>query len=100
MKRTLKSIGPLQLGKIFAALYGLLSLIFIPFFLLFAALAAFIPTQPGSPSSGAIGIGFALVTCIVMPVVYAVLGFIIGVVGAWVYNMIAKWLGGIQFDVE
>jgi hypothetical protein len=35
-----------------------------------------------------------------MPVIYAVMGFVFGVLGAWVYNLIAKWIGGIEVEVE
>ena len=37
---------------------------------------------------------------IVVPVFYALLGFIIGFVGAAIYNVVAGWLGGLQFEVE
>jgi len=44
----------------------------------------------------AFGIGFALA----MPVLYAVMGFIFGVIGAGLYNLVAGWIGGIEVDVE
>jgi len=28
------------------------------------------------------------------------MGFIFGALGAWGYNIIAKWIGGIEVDVE
>ena len=41
-----------------------------------------------------VGIGIAMT--IGMPILYAVMGFIMGVIGAWFYNVIAKWIGGIR----
>lgn len=50
------------------------------------------------PSTGAkrIGSGFALF----VPILYAVLGFIGGVISAAVYNLATKWVGGIELEVE
>jgi hypothetical protein len=99
MKRTLKSIEPVQSGKVSAAIYGLMSLIFVPFFALFPMIAIFTPKTADSPPLLVLaGIGIAM--AIGMPILYAVMGFIIGVIGAWLYNVIANWIGGIQVEVE
>jgi hypothetical protein len=37
---------------------------------------------------------------IMMPVVYGVIGFVFGVIGAAIYNLIASWIGGIEVEVE
>jgi hypothetical protein len=29
-----------------------------------------------------------------------VMGFILGVIGAAVYNLVARWIGGIELEVE
>jgi len=88
-KRRLKRIAPLQLGKIFALLYGILGLIFvIPFFII-ASLAT-----PASP------LPFGKACILLFPVIYAVLGFVFGVLGAAIYNVVAKWIGGIVVEVE
>jgi hypothetical protein len=31
---------------------------------------------------------------------YAIMGFLIGAIGAFVYNLVAKWIGGIEVEVE
>ena len=99
MKRTLKSIEPVQSGKVLTAIYGLMSLIFVPFFALFPIIAIFAPKTADSPPLLVLaGIGIAM--AIGMPILYAVMGFIIGVIGAWLYNIIANWIGGIQVEVE
>jgi hypothetical protein len=99
MKRTLKSIEPLQFGKISAAIYGLMSVIFVPFFVLFAIVGSFAPKAAGSPPPLVLA-GICLAMAIGMPVLYAVMGFVMGFIGAWLYNVIAKWIGGIQVEVE
>jgi ABC-type Co2+ transport system permease subunit len=87
MKKTIKRISPVQLGKLLAAVYALFSVIFVPF-LLIAVLTA--------PE----GRGLSLVFCIVMPIIYIVLGFIGGIIGAFIYNIAAGWVGGIEIEIE
>ncbi len=83
-----------------AALYGLLSLVMIPFMLAFMAVGSLAARSHGGGSTPAIpllfgmGIGFM----ILLPVLYALMGFIFGVLGAWVYNLLARWMGGFEFD--
>ena len=44
----------------------------------------------------AFGTGFA----IAMPFIYAIMGFVGGIVSAFVYNLIARWVGGVEVEVE
>jgi hypothetical protein len=87
VKRTIKRFEPIQLGKILGCLYFLMSLIFVPIFLIVAA---------GGHNGAGMGLGFA----IALPVIYGVLGFIGGIIAAWLYNLCAKFVGGIQVEVE
>jgi hypothetical protein len=93
--RRIKSIAPLQLGKMMALCYGILGLLLCPIFLIMSLFAAHIPNQQ-RVGMMALGTGFALA----MPVFYAVMGFVFGVIGAFVYNLIAKWIGGVEVEVE
>src|SRR5205823_12833352 len=34
------------------------------------------------------------------PIFYGVLGFVFGAIGAFLYNFMAKWLGGIEVQVQ
>lgn len=72
-------------------LYGLLGLIFVPFFLLMAVI--------GSRSGPAATLGGAFFA-ILFPVMYAVGGFIGGIIAAAIYNLVAKWTGGLEFEVR
>ena len=98
MKKRLSHVAPLQLGLVLAVLYGLLSLIFVPFFLIFSILA---PHMQNSAAPGVQGIamGMGIGMAIVFPIIYAILGFVFGVISAAVYNLIAQWTGGIEFSV-
>jgi len=35
-----------------------------------------------------------------MPVIYGAMGFIFGVIGAAISNLVARWISGIEVDVE
>ena len=94
-KRTLKRVAPLSAGKVLALLYGVMGLIFIPFFLLMTAMTSQLPpAQRGI--FALVGTGFA----VAMPLFYAAIGFVGGVVSAAIYNVAAKWVGGIEVEVE
>ncbi|XHR28171.1 MAG: hypothetical protein ACFUZC_19865 [Chthoniobacteraceae bacterium] len=95
MKKRLARISPLQLGIVLAVLYGLLSLIvFVPMGLLFAGRHTM-----GSVSSAPTAFPFSGLFLLGMPVLYAIMGFISGVIGAAVYNLVAKFTGGIEVTV-
>jgi hypothetical protein len=94
-KRIIKRIAPLQLGKMLAILYGIMGVLFIPFFLLMTLFAAHLPAQQ-RVGMMALGAGFA----VFFPIIYAVMGFVFGALGALIYNLVAKWVGGIEVEVE
>jgi hypothetical protein len=100
MTKRLKRIAPVKFGIVIGIFYGLISLIFVPFFLLFAGLSLVLPhPQPGA-SAQALPFAMSVVLAILLPVFYAVFGGLFGMLGAWIYNVIASWVGGIEFEVE
>jgi hypothetical protein len=93
--RRIKRVAPLQLGKISGLVYAILGLLICPIFLL---AFVFAPAAQAQQRVGvmALGAGFALF----LPVLYGIAGFVGGVVSAFIYNIIAKWIGGIEVEVE
>ncbi|MGZ4985098.1 MAG: DUF3566 domain-containing protein [Chthoniobacterales bacterium] len=85
-------------------LYACMGLIFLPFFALFGALGAFAQHAQqaqgvgGPPAVLMAGLMFGF--GIFMPVMYGVMGFIFGILMAAVYNLVARWIGGIEVEVE
>jgi hypothetical protein len=94
----LKHVGVLSIAKI-TALFGLVfGLVYGFLIALFAA--AFVSLIPGLSGLGvaaAGGIGIVLV--IIMAVIMAIGGFICGGVIAFLYNVFAGWVGGVQIDL-
>jgi hypothetical protein len=99
MTRKLKRIAPVKFGMILGIIYGLFSLVIIPFVLLGFVAAAFAPAQGNAMAQG-IGAGIGLIFCIFLPVLYAAMGCLLGMLMAWLYNVVAGWIGGIEFEVE
>ena len=104
MKRRIKRIAPLQTGKMLGALYACIGLIVLPFFALGALAGAFVPhassAQASSAPSSALMGGVMLFVGILAPIIYGVMGFIGGVIMAALYNLFARWIGGIEVEVE
>ena len=87
MRKRIVRVSPIQAGKVLAVLYGILS---VP-----VALIMIIASSFGG-GHGGVSILFSLA----IPVIYVVLGFIFTLIAAWLYNVVAKWTGGIEFDSE
>src|SRR2546423_14913369 len=101
MQLQLRRIAPLQAGKLLAAFYGLMSLMFVPFMMLFMTVGSFAARQHGDsaphlPLMFGMGVGFM----VLLPVFYAAMGFLFGVVSAWIYNLLAGRVGGFEPEVE
>ena len=92
---TLNSIGALSCAKMNAAVYGVLGLLFMPLMLLMSLAGALAGTRK-TPFAGAFGVAFALL----MPVFYAGIGFVTGLLGSLMYNLFARWMGGIEIELQ
>jgi hypothetical protein len=90
----IRRVGVLSLGKIYSLL------LLVVGFLEGVAIA--ITTATGSVVSDSsypfMQLGYAAI--IVMPILYAILGFIVGCIGALLYNAFAKMVGGVDVELE
>jgi hypothetical protein len=93
--RRIKRIAPLQLAKMSALVYGVMGLLFCPVFLVMSLMTSHLAQQQ-RVGMMVFGTGFALM----MPVIYAVMGFVFGALSAFIYNVAARWIGGIEVEVE
>jgi len=91
----LKSVGVISVAKLMGLLYGCLGLIFAPIFLLIGLVGSFAGADK-TPLAGVFGV----VLAILMPLIYAAMGFVSGAVGALLYNALAKWVGGFELELE
>ena len=73
----IKSVGVLSVAKIMGLTYGCMGLLAAPIFLLFGLIGS-LAGQDKTPFAGIFGV----VLAILMPILYGVLGFIFGAIGA------------------
>ena len=84
LTKRISHISVHQTSKVFAILYVAIGLLFIP-----------------------IGVVMILAGQMVMGIIYVLMPFIYGIIGyplaalmCWIYNLIAKGVGGVEFTVE
>lgn len=90
----LKRIGPVSLGKLQAVMMGFGGLVAGVFY---ALASAFIGSMTGNAAFGAQA---GLLMLILMPFIYAAMGFVIGAATAIIYNFLASWVGGIEMEFD
>ena len=89
----IKKIGILSLGRTMAIISALLGLLMGVFYMgYFLLLGGFFFGRPP--------IYMMLLPLIILPVIYAVIGFIMWAIIGFVYNLIAPKIGGIEIELE
>ncbi len=73
----------MQTGKLLAMIYGMFSLVMVPFLLI----GIIVNARTFSPM-------------LVIVLIYPIMGFIGGIFIAALYNVAAKWVGGLEVSVE
>lgn len=91
----IKSVGVFSVARILGLMYACLGLIFAPLLLLIGVVAA-AAGQRNNPLAGIFSVGIALL----LPVFYGVIGFVAGLIGALLYNLFARWVGGFELEIE
>ncbi len=92
----LRRIGPLSCAKIAGTLYAAIGLVF-------GIIVALISMAGGFSSSASSAVGFGLVgvgAIVALPLLYGCLGFVATLIGAWLYNVVAGAVGGIELDLQ
>jgi hypothetical protein len=87
MKHQITRITPVQTAKVIAVLWFIIT---IPMMLLMSIPMMFMPGPKPPMFSGFM---------IMLPIIYAIFGFIFTAIGAWVYNWVASKIGGVEFDL-
>jgi transmembrane protein DUF3566 len=93
----IKRIGPLSVAKLTGMLYAILGLIFGGIFSLIALAGGLASNTDGGAGIGAIlGVG----AVIAFPILYGLIGFVATLIGAWLYNVAAGVVGGVEVDIQ
>jgi hypothetical protein len=92
-----KRVGALSLAKVSGALYALMGLIF-------GGIVSLISIAGGAfggatkEAFGGMMVGAAAV--VVFPILYGLLGFVMALIAALLYNVISGVIGGIEIEVQ
>jgi hypothetical protein len=97
----IRKIGILSLAKFMGGMYAAIGLIFGAIFSLAALAGAAIGSMDkGEPGAAIFGMLMGVGAVIVLPILYGVMGFVGGLIVAFVYNLLASIFGGIEFEVD
>src|SRR5271156_5253345 len=91
----LRSIGVLSCAKIFTILHAIIGILAGFLFLIFGIVGTAL--APSQPKHGMVAI---VVLAVLMPVFYGVLGFVIGALWAFLYNLAAESIGGLELQLD
>ena len=90
-----RRLGPLSFAKVSGIIYAILGLVAGAMFALFS--------QVGGPqrSGGAfVDVVFGVGALVVMPIAYGVIGFVFSLVLASLYNVVVRFVGGIEIKTD
>src|SRR5579862_7020953 len=93
--KVVKKIRPVSLGKIFGAIYGGLGLLFGGVFLIIVIIASLFSSERNFGN-----IFLAVVVIVLVPIFYGAFGYVSGVIFGGLYNLAAKWTGGLEVEIE
>jgi hypothetical protein len=97
----LKRIGVLSGAKVFGAVYAGMGLVIGCIFSLFAMLQGAIlgATSDLGGMGGAFGMLFGVGAIILFPIFYGLMGFLGGALGAFIYNLVSGFVGGLELTM-
>ena len=95
MKQTIKSVGVLSVAKILGVMYFAMGLLVAPLFLMIGLVGS-LANKGSNPFGPAVGVVLAFT----IPVFYGGMGFVMGALTAFVYNIFAQWLGGVELELQ
>ncbi|HEV8094373.1 MAG TPA: hypothetical protein VGP71_01520 [Burkholderiales bacterium] len=88
MKIQVSRLSPHQNGKVFGILMAIATLVFaVPMFLIFLGM----PPGVDAPPAWLV---------LLFPLVYLVMGYIMVAIGCWFYNLMFKYIGGIEYETR
>lgn len=95
----IRSVGPLSVGKIFGAIYASLGLVIGLVFAFVSLVGAAMAANQQGAAAGLPPVALGIAAIFFAPLFYGLMGFIGGVITAALYNVAARFMGGIEIDV-
>ena len=103
-KLRIKKLGVLSVAKMYAAIMLVISLLIsIPYGLIviiYSLFGAGMMQGNAALAVGGGGVVLGIAIMIGLPIMYSLLGFVGGAIGALLYNLFSNFVGGIEIEVE
>jgi hypothetical protein len=96
----IKHVGPFSCAKIIAVLYAIFGLAVGAFIALVSLAGGFATAAFASNPSQRFFPFIGVAAVVLFPVMYATFGFVATLISAWLYNALARGVGGIEIDLE
>jgi hypothetical protein len=93
-------VGPLSMAKVAGILYVIMGLVFGAFVSLAAMAGAAIGAGSGDSDGAMFGALFGVGAIILFPIFYGCLGFVMTLIMAWLFNIAAGMVGGVEVDAK
>ncbi len=92
----IKKIGVMSCGKIMLAGYGLFGVFLGAIISLGALLGMKMDQMEGIFLGATVGV----LAVILFPIIYGLIGFISGILTAWLFNIVTRIVGGLEIETE
>jgi len=96
----LRKVGVFSCARVLGILYALLGVVFGALVSVVATLGAAIGSAGGGSTEAFLGVVFGVAAIVVMPLLYGGMGFVAGLIGAALYNLVAGWAGGVEVEFQ
>jgi hypothetical protein len=98
--RTINALGVLSCGKMMGAMYAIIGLLFALIQGAFMLLGVSFATRFGGAEAAASLFSWTVCLLVLTPILWGIGGFIGGVIMAFLYNVVAGMIGGIELELE
>jgi hypothetical protein len=92
-----RRVGPISCAKVVGILYAVLGVVAGAGVSLFSLLGEMVSRHPERAAPSAL---FGAAAVVLFPVMYGIGGFVMTLIGAWLYNVVAELVGGIEVDIR
>ncbi len=96
----LKKVGVFSCGKVLGVLYALLGLLIGTIVSIVSMVGAAIGGAGGESPEAFLGILFGVAAIVATPLLYGGMGFIGGLIGAALYNLVSGFVGGLEVELQ
>ena len=101
MPRVIREIGVLSLGKVAGIIYACIGLIVGVIVALVSVLGGFAGlAHDAGATAGFVAMFLGAGAVFILPIFYGVLGALIGILVAVIYNVAARLVGGIEITID